>query len=130
MGLLRPLLLAPLFLVGCTEIYSQFCGDERRSVTCLKASDIRAQGIINGRFPSLDSNNCPFMLSTLVHTVNTCNNPKSNALGKSFDGYVRLRLDFEGQCYWRAQRDYREEGEYEAMEALVTRFNHDVITRQ
>lgn len=118
-----------LLLAACTPpIYSQFCGDEREGITSFQSADDATRALLETSFAPYLNDTSPYVLQIQVVHALTCNNPQSVALGKDFDGYVRIALFKQGSCYWRAQQDFKAQGSQRALERLLQRFRSELLT--
>lgn len=106
-------------LSGCHETYQQFCTEARHDVTCFKAVDAYSSDVIKHYLHVPEREDCPFHFKALQHEIHSCSNPTAKAVGSDFDGYVRLEVFYEGQCYYRIQQDYKSG----SPEALIERLS-------
>ncbi len=122
-----PALLTLLLFGGCHEIYSQFCGDTKARVHCLRADDPLSLAVLQKDFPDYIDDQCPYLF-TLQHIDNvTCNNPAVKSVGSDFDGYVRITVFEKEGCYWRAQQDFKAEPWERTLSHLLTRMRQDLL---
>jgi len=117
-----------LLLAGCSEHFEQFCTKERFDITCLKSGNYEAQRVIRQHFEPLQQEQCPFELTVDIHYAKPCNNPV-NTEKSSEGGYVRLQLDYEGECYWRIQQSFDQDKENTVRSKLTGLLEQNVIQR-
>ena len=116
-----------LLLGGCHEIYSQYCGTTAERIDCLRPADGETAEVLRRYLPGVEDTECPYTLQVSHYEVKACSNPKANALGSDFDGYVKLQVFHEGHCYYRAQLDYKSGDWHDALPRLSEHLKRELI---
>jgi hypothetical protein len=125
--LLFPFLLLALLLGGCHQVYSQFCGETKERITCLRPADALAEEVLDRYLPGLEDAACPYVLQASHHEITACSAPGAKALGSDFDGYVKLQVYRGGSCYYRAQLDYKSGDWHDALPKLTRALRKELI---
>lgn len=125
----RGVLLFPLLLLlgGCHEIYSQYCDERAERIDCLRGADAESETLLRRYLPGVEDAACPYLLQVSHYEVKACNNPKANALGSDFDGYVKLQVFHRGSCYYRAQLDYKSGDWHDALPRLMEHLEVELL---
>lgn len=122
-------LLYALLLTACTPpIYSQFCGKRTDKIASFQSADDATRALLDPELLRFLDEASPYVLQIQVVHALTCNNPQSIALGKDFDGYVRIQLSDHEHCYWRAQQDFKGDGDRQTLERLLERFHSELLS--
>ncbi len=123
-------LLAVLLLSGCdTKIYTQFCTAEVLQIPCLRIDSMQddVNALLRPLFDDMNvTASCAFVLQGIHYEVKACNNPVAHSVGADFDGYVRVEVFHEGECYYRAQQDFKSAPWQQKMQELVQRLKTDL----
>ena len=107
------LLILLLFFSACEEnypIYSGFCTKEQsKKVECLKLPafmDAEDKERIEKGLKLPNTQECSFSLKLTKYHVGSCNNPEVKSKGVGSNGYVRVEIMQNDQCYFRAQNEF------------------------
>jgi hypothetical protein len=120
--------LGVLLFFGCGDSYSQFCGDSKAKIHCLKAADETSEAVMRRylkRYASSDQ--CAHTLKVVHYEPKVCSNPSSKALGTDVDGFVRLQVFSEGVCYYRVQRDYKSRQWEDLLPSLTHQMERELL---
>jgi hypothetical protein len=121
------LLLLSLLLGGCHQVYSQFCGETKERIACLRPADALSEEVLRRYLPGVEDVACPYVLQVSHYEVTACSAPRAKALGSDFDGYAKLQVFRDGSCYYRAQLDYKSGDWQDALPKLTQALKKELV---
>ncbi len=95
---------------------------------CLHYSvlDKEDKNTVEKHFSVIDDPKCSYRVELTKYHVGSCNNPIVKSTGSDFDGYVRIEIKKDFECYYKVQSDYKNDVDA-AFKRVLTRSKKELF---